>query len=290
MPTSGSVEKLWSSIKNAFITTSDETLGKVRCTRREWISDETWRVIDERREAKAGIERARTRAAKTDARQRYAELEKAVKRACRRDKRAWTNSLAEEGETAAACIRLLYDISRRLSGVRMNTKMALKDRTGQLLTDRTDQLKRWAEHFEQHFRVSNAGNQENQQRLAPVVRRINRVNSDAMSEIEVVIKNMKSSRAPGIDCISAEMLKADTALSAQMMHRLFSNIWETATYPVDWMPGVLVKVPKKGDPIECGNWRGITLLCVTLEVLCLCRSTKYLALKPDHSTYKNPNL
>ncbi|XP_055643754.1 uncharacterized protein LOC129779967 [Toxorhynchites rutilus septentrionalis] len=87
LPASGSVEELWSSIKNAFITTSDETLSKVRSTQREWISDKTWRMIDERREAKAGIERARTRAAKTDARQRYAELEKTAKRACRRDKR-----------------------------------------------------------------------------------------------------------------------------------------------------------------------------------------------------------
>ncbi|XP_055623636.1 uncharacterized protein LOC129767047 [Toxorhynchites rutilus septentrionalis] len=81
LPVCGSVEELWSSIKNAFITTSEETLGEVRSTRREWISDEIWRMIDERREAKAGIEQARTRAAKTDARQRYTELEKAVKRA-----------------------------------------------------------------------------------------------------------------------------------------------------------------------------------------------------------------
>ena len=272
LPPGGTVEEQWTNIKNAYITTSDETLGKLRSGRREWISDETWRIINERREAKASIERARTRAAKTAARQRYAELEKAVKRSCRRDKRAWTNSLAEEGERAAANgdIRLLYDISRRLSGVRTNARMPLKDRAGQLLTDRTDQLKRWAEHFEQLFQVSNVVDQETQQRAAPTVRRISRVNSDAptLAEIVAAIKSMKSNKAPGIDCITAEMLKADPILSAQMLHQLFGNIWETVTFPVDWMQGILVKVPKKGDLTECGNWRGITLLCISLKVLC----------------------
>ncbi|VDO15268.1 unnamed protein product [Brugia timori] len=79
---------------------------------------------------------------------------------------------------------------------------------------------------------------------------------------------MKSNKAPGVDRISAEMLKADPMLSAQMLHQLFCNIWDTATFPADWMQGVLVKVPKKGDPTVCDNWRGIMLLCCVLKVLC----------------------
>ena len=62
------------------------------------------------------------------------------------------------------------------------------------------------------------------------------------------------------------MLKADSALSTQMMHRLFTTIWETATFSVDWMQGILVKVP--WDLTECGDWRSITLLYITLKVLC----------------------
>lgn len=63
------------------------------------------------------------REAKALSRQRYSALEREVKRSCRRDKRTCANSLADEGEKAAATgdIRLLYDISRRLSGAKMNT-------------------------------------------------------------------------------------------------------------------------------------------------------------------------
>lgn len=266
----GSVEEQWTAIKNAFITTSENNLGELRTRRKQWITDETWRKIEERREAKAAIERAKTRGAKALSRQRYSALEREVKRSCRRDKRAWADSLADEGEKAAATgdIRLLYDISRRLSGAKMNTTMPVKDTTGQLLTDPTDQLKRWFEHFEQLFQVSTRP--PTPQHDPPRVRRISRVNTEAPSlhEIETAIQSMKSNKAPGVDRISAEMLKADPAISAQLLHQLFRNIWDTATFPADWMQGVLVKVPKKGDLTVCDNWRGIMLLCIVLKVLC----------------------
>jgi len=148
--------------------------------------------------------------------------------------------------------------------------MPVKDRTGQLLTDPTDQLKRWFEHFEQLLQVSTTHEEPTSQSQAPRIRRINRVNSEAptVEEIEAAIKCMKSSKAPGIDRITAEMLKADPLLSAHMLYHLFTNIWEAATFPVDWMQGILVKVPKKGDLTVCDNWRGIMLLCIVLKVLC----------------------
>lgn len=89
-----------------------------------------------------------------------------------------------------------------------------------------------------------------------------------MQEIETAIRSMKSNRTPGVHRISAEMLKADLVVSAQLLHQLFCNIWETVTLPADWMQGVLVKVPEKVDVPVRDNWRGIMLLCIVLKVLC----------------------
>ena len=272
VPNGGSVEDQWTAVKNAFIAASENNLGELRTRRKDWISDDTWRKIGERRDAKAAKERARTRSAKETARQQYSALDLEVKRSCRRDKRAWADSLADEGERAAASgnLSILYDVTRRLNGTMMNTKMPVKDTTGQLLTDPTDQLKRWFEHFEQLLQVPENNQPSTPRQEPPPVRRITRVSSEAPSlqEIKAAIKSMKSNKAPGVDRISAEMLKADPALSAQMLHQLFYNIWDTATFPADWMQGILIKVPKKGDLAECDNWRGITLLCVVLKVLC----------------------
>ena len=36
--------------------------------------------------------------------------------------------------------------------------------------------------------------------------------------------------------------------------------------PKTWKQGLVVKIPKKGDLAECGNWRGITLTSVPSKV------------------------
>ncbi|KAL1397256.1 hypothetical protein pipiens_002548 [Culex pipiens pipiens] len=49
------VEEEWQCIKDAFIATSENTLGVLRTQRKEWISDATWEKIEERKNAKAAI-------------------------------------------------------------------------------------------------------------------------------------------------------------------------------------------------------------------------------------------
>lgn len=47
----GSVEHQWSTIKNAFVTTGENNLSELRTRRKQWITDDTWRKIEERRNA-----------------------------------------------------------------------------------------------------------------------------------------------------------------------------------------------------------------------------------------------
>ena len=64
-------------------------------------------------------------------------------------------------------------------------------------------------------------------------------------------------KQPGIDEIQAEILKADVEITANAFLPLFVNVWIDETLPADWMQGIIVKIPKKGDLSECRNWRGI---------------------------------
>ena len=61
---------------------------------KEWISKETWEIIEQRKEAKNTTNMARTRTQKRDANKRYQELNSEVKRRCRRDKRVYVESEA----------------------------------------------------------------------------------------------------------------------------------------------------------------------------------------------------
>ena len=81
-----------------------------------------------------------------------------------------------------------------------------------------------------------------------------------LGEIKHAIKNLKTGKSPGIDNICAEMLKADTVTSANILLNRFVTIWEDETLPPDpsdRRKGLIVKLAKKGDLQICDNWRGI---------------------------------
>ena len=74
---------------------------------------------------------------------------------------------------------------------------------------------------------------------------------------------MKSGKAPGADCVSAEKLKAGGEVTMGALTEIFEGIWETEETLGGWKLGLIVKLPKKGDLSLCKNWRGITLLSIT---------------------------
>ena len=78
---------------------------------------------------------------------------------------------------------------------------------------------------------------------------------------------MKNGKAAGMDTITTELLKADIETTACVLEHLFRTVWETEEIPEDWNCGLIVKLPKKGDLTDCGNWSGITLLSVPAKVI-----------------------
>ncbi|XP_063408909.1 uncharacterized protein LOC134692390 [Mytilus trossulus] len=84
-----------------------------------------------------------------------------------------------------------------------------------------------------------------------------------LGELSTVYKITKQAgKAPDIDSIHAEMLKADLETSSRVLHNLFLVIWKEGDIPSDWSKGLIVKLPTKGNLRNCDNWRGITLLSV----------------------------
>ena len=135
--TEGTVDEQWNDIKNAFTQASEKELGHAQFERKSWIRRDTWEKIEERRAAKSNIDRVRTRGEKQQARMRWHELSRVVKRMCRRDKRMFADSIADEAENAAANgnLRMLYEKARTLTNSHTNTRTPIRNANGQLLTD-----------------------------------------------------------------------------------------------------------------------------------------------------------
>ena len=88
------------------------------------------------------------------------------------------------------------------------------------------------------------------------------MNLGTISKEEIIraIGKTKSGKAPGPDNIPPEVLKADAAVTADILLDLFQEAWAKEEVPQEWRKGYIIKLPKKGDLSECKNWRGIQLL------------------------------
>ena len=51
---------------------------------------------------------------------------------------------------------------------------------------------------------------------------------------------------------------------AEIIYELVANIWNTETLPAEFLEGAIVH--KKGDKLECENYRGIVLLNTVYKV------------------------
>nr|KAG5698764.1 hypothetical protein BaRGS_032183 [Batillaria attramentaria] len=95
------------------------------------------------------------------------------------------------------------------------------------------------------------------------------INCDKPSKAEIrkAIMTLRNGKAAGPDEIPAEAIKADTETAVNMLHSLFSKIWEKEEVPAQSKEGIVIKLPKKGDLRDCSNYRGIMLLSVPGKVL-----------------------
>ena len=102
---------------------------------------------------------------------------------------------------------------------------------------------------------------------ADVVKNSIDIGTITREETRSALGDMTSGKAPGIDSITEDLLRVDTGTTVNALHGLFNKIWEEESVPEDWSRGLIIKRPKKGDQMSCGNWRGITPVSVVAKVL-----------------------
>ena len=266
------VENEWNKFKVAYNSTATKLVGFKKRKYKEWISETTWRAINERRKLKLELNSVRSERIKALKRSAYREKDKEVKRSVRADKRRWMKNKATDAENAAKLNQMgtLYKITKQLCNDKATPPSGVRSKDGNLLTQEDLVRERWKEHF-----------QEVLNRPAPTHQIIPEdcvlaededcldidTGPFTLEEVQAAIKHLKNGKTPGIDGIDAEMLQVEPVLAAGYLCTLFNHIRENMTVPDDWKKAIIVKVPKKGDLSKCDNFRGISLLSVPSKVL-----------------------
>ena len=80
------------------------------------------------------------------------------------------------------------------------------------------------------------------------------------AEVQVSLSRMSNHRAPGADGAPVELFKYAGAAGASALAKLYNTVLATECTPTQWRQGLIVSAHKSGDPTQCGNYRGLTLL------------------------------
>ena len=66
-------------------------------------------------------------------------------------------------------------------------------------------------------------------------------------EVELAIEKLKSHKSPGVDQISAELIKEGGRTIRYQIHKLIFPIWNKEELPEEWTESISVPIHKKGD-------------------------------------------
>lgn len=262
------VEEKWKKIRESYCETAKDVLGYRARKTKGWISSESWKAIEERKQLKQKSVGTRSERLRLKAQKEYRKKDIEVKRSLRKDKREWANNIAREAEDAAkhGQMKSVYDATRRLCSEPSKRIDAVRNKAGKLLTNENEVRQRWKEHFAE---ILNRPSPELVAEVDNEVEVMDEIPSGPVTKAEIksAINSMGAGKAPGVDGITVELFKADMTTTIEVLYDLFCAIWVSESIPADWKKGLIIKLPKKGDLTKCGNWRGITLMSVAAKVL-----------------------
>lgn len=272
-----SIEEEWSQIARAIKGAAHEIVGLKERARREiaWFDEDCENAIKARIEARNRNLQRSTRRSKEE----YKEARKKVNKLCRRKKRLWQKSKIEHIELLAqrGDVRGMYaGIRREKNGFQARSNMC-EDKNGNLLTDTSAILGRWAEHFAEVLNNSSGSGGGRADSDNGVHEPDVDVRDPTLHEVKSAVKKMKNHKAPGEDQIVAEFLKKGGDELHERLHKLIGRIWHEEEMPPQWEVGVICPIHKKGSKLDCSNFRGITLLNVAYKLL-----TRIIAERLEH--------
>ena len=251
--------ELWDAFKRETLSAVEEHVGVQPKSRNGFASPETVETIGRSRAARLAGNR-----------DQYRTLSRKTRACLRRDKERYVRGIAEEVEENFIVndLRPAYRALKKLRSKSTPEVSSIRTADGQLVSDTEGFRARWAEYFEQLFRVEPPSSRLSLDgvRVAAADPPIN-VTAPSLAEVRKVVGELKGGRAAGICGITGEMLKAGGETMIHWLHAVISAVWQSGTIPPDWKKGLVVPIWKgKGDRHDCNNYRGVTLLSVPGKV------------------------
>ena len=260
---------VWDTFKKTTLKVAEEVLGPPERKHRDWfdendplikplldrLHDLHLKVIEDKDDDRKAVD--------------YRACKQQTQQSLRHMKNTWWRGRAAVLQEAADSrnYKTFYQELKAVHGPQYKASPTVKSKDGVLLTEPSQVLDRWAEHFKG---VLNQDSQFDESVLLEFPQLDINPSLDALPTLEEVtlsIKQLTSGKAPGADGIPPDIFKHGGTCIAEELLRLFTLIWEEGKVPQDFRDADLVHLYKnKGDSKCCDNHRGISLLCIVGKI------------------------
>ena len=203
----------------------------------------------------------------------YIHLRKAFKENCRINIEQLKAKTEQELMDVKHSPQLFWKkIKHFISNTQTNSKIEPEAWTAHfsnLYTGTSDEL---MSEFERSVQVDILAHDESCQQCRENLYCAQNVNLDVLNEkitetdIDEAINCMSNNKAPGLDGIPIEQIKANKSFYIPMFEKLFNQILDTGIFPEEWSKAIICPIHKKGSTNEPKNYRGISLLCTMSKI------------------------
>jgi hypothetical protein len=231
LETVADVENQWEQLKDSIKKAIEENIPlKPKKEHKKWMTQEILDKMDTRRKAKGDPTT-------------YKLIDNTIKSMCSAAKEVWLNAQCEEIEKSKITDskymhRKINDITNKKS---TSQSGCIKSKDGNILTNKTDILQRWAEYIDDLFYDV----REDQQKITKPMKGPQILEA----EVENAIKELKKGKAVGPDLIPVEAYEALDEWGIKKLTMLLNNIYDTGNIPADMLTSTFITLPKKRGTI-----------------------------------------
>ncbi|BHF85993.1 hypothetical protein SprV_1002917100 [Sparganum proliferum] len=264
-----SVENRWCQLRDTIQSTALAVLGRARRQHQDWFDDND-AVISNLLAEKNRLHKACVDHSTADNKAAFYRSRRQLQQRLRETQDAWTARKSEEIQGYAdrnewknffSAIKAVYGPPTK------GTAPLLSADGSTLLTEKTQILQRWAEHFRGVLNRPSAISDAAIDRLPQVETNADLDLPPSLQETIRAVQQLSSGKVPGSDAIPAEVYKHGGPQLMDHLTALFQEMWRQGEVPQDFKDATIVHLYKReGNRQVCDNHRGISLLNIAGKI------------------------
>ncbi|XP_063534978.1 uncharacterized protein LOC134744961 [Cydia strobilella] len=256
-------EDMWHLTKETLAETALRTFGKQSRTQNDWFTeyeDELRPYIEAKRSAHVQL---LSRPYDTRAKSNFLTAKRDMQRLTRTCVNRYWSNLCELIQRCQSVgdYRGMYQGIKTAIGPTSRKRACIKDLNGDPITEKHQQLQRWAAHYSSLYSEEINVDAEALASLPTFSTLLELDAPPTPAEFQAALNGLKLGKSAGRDNLPAEVIKLKCV--SLPLYKILLKCWEEGTIPQDMRDADIVTLYKgKGDRGDCNNYRGISLLSI----------------------------